>query len=323
HAVKALRHSPGLRLVNLYGPTEVTVYATYHVLTDPHQVTGAIPIGRPSPNARARVLDSNGQPVPVGVPGELHIAGPSLAAGYLGRPELTAERFVPDPDDPSERVYRTGDLVSWNVDGTLAYLGRIDDQVKLHGYRIEPGEIETVLQSDPAVAQALIVRREDQPGSPYLAAYYTVVPGSEVSSRQLTDLAASQLPPYMVPRVCMTLERFPLNGNGKIDRTALPVPETTALPVTDQNDTAGGVEEEVAAIWMSVTMADGIRPDERLFDIGGASLHVAQIHQLVTERFSLTRLRMTDLFAHPTIRSYSAHIRMLQAEHIQENWTRT
>ncbi|MFI8294252.1 phosphopantetheine-binding protein, partial [Streptomyces sp. NPDC085614] len=206
---------------------------------------------------------------------------------------------------------------SWNTDGTLTYRGRVDDQIKLHGYRIEPGEIETVLQSHPAVARVLVVRREDQPGSPYLAAYYTAAPGAEVSSRQLTDLAASRLPSYMVPRVCIALEQFPLTGNGKIDRTALPVPQTTPLPGSGPNDIAGDIEEEVAAIWKSVIMADSIRPGERLFDIGGASLHVAQIHQLVTERFHLTQLRMTDLFAHPTIRTYSAHIRTLQAEHPQ------
>ncbi|MFI8829159.1 amino acid adenylation domain-containing protein [Streptomyces sp. NPDC053431] len=313
HAVKALQHSPGLRLINLYGPTETTAYATYHLLTDPDQVPSPVPIGRPTPNTRIQILDQDLRPVPIGVPGELCIGGPGLAAGYLGRPELTKERFIPDPDDPAERLYRTGDLVSWNTDGTLAYLGRIDDQVKLHGYRIEPGEIETVLQDHPAVARVLVVKREDQPGSPYLAAYYTAAPGAEVSSQELTDLAASRLPTYMAPRVYIALEQFPLTGNGKVDRAALPAPQTTPLPESAPDPDGGDVEQEVAAIWRSVIMVDIIHPDERLFDIGGASLHVARIHQLVAERFHLTRLRMTDLFAHPTIRTYSAHIRTLQA----------
>ncbi|WP_369199076.1 amino acid adenylation domain-containing protein [Streptomyces djakartensis] len=310
-----LAANPNLTLINGYGPTEATVYATYHALTNPSQITGTIPIGRPTPNTRARVLHPNGQLVPVGVAGELHLGGPGLAAGYLGRPELTSERFIPDLGNSAERLYRTGDLVSWNTDGTLTYLGRIDDQIKLHGYRIEPGEIEAVLQSHTAVTRVLVVRREDQPGSPCLAAYYTAAPGAEVSSRELTDLAASRLPSYMVPRVYIALEQFPLTGNGKIDRAALPVPQTTGLPENCSNATCEDIEEAVAAIWKSVIMADSIGPDERLFDIGGASLHVAQIHQLVTERLRLTRLRMTDLFAHPTIRSYSAHIRTLQAEH--------
>ncbi|MDX2565196.1 amino acid adenylation domain-containing protein [Streptomyces sp. TX20-6-3] len=315
HAIAALRSNPGLRLINGYGPTETTVYATWHVLTDPDLVPSPVPIGRPTPNTRARVFDQDLRPVPVGTPGELYIGGPGLAAGYLQRPELTAERFIPDPDDPSERLYRTGDLVSWNTDGTLTYQGRTDDQIKLHGYRVEPGEIETVLESHPAVARALVVKREDQPGSPYLAAYCTAVPDTEISPHQLTDLAASRLPSYLVPRVCMILEQFPLTRNGKVDRAGLPVPQAADHP----SDTDNKTEQEVATIWRSVIMADTIRPDERLFDIGGASLHVAQIHQLITEHFRLTRLRMTDLFAHPTIRTYSAHIRTLQADRPQED----
>ncbi|MFI8828965.1 amino acid adenylation domain-containing protein [Streptomyces sp. NPDC053431] len=309
HASAALRANPGLRLINGYGPTETTVYATYHVLTDPERVPSPVPIGRPTPNTRIRILDQDLRPVPVGIPGELYLGGPGLAAGYLDRPELTAERFIPYPGDPSERLYRTGDLVSWNTDGTLAYRGRIDDQVKLHGYRIEPGEIETVLHTHPGISAVHVVRREDDPGRPYLAAYY-ITRGTTVPPAELTDLAAARLPSYMVPRVWIALERLPLTSNGKIDRAALPTPPSPATPAP-QASTSEDLEEAVATIWRSVIMADAIGPNERLFDIGGASLHVAGIHQAAREKFDLPGLYMRDLFAHPTIRTYAQHIRNL------------
>lgn len=313
-AEAALEHNPRLRLVNGYGPTESFCYATYHVMTGCDEVTDPVPIGRPMANTRARVLDGQGRPVPVGVPGELYLGGPGLSPGYLNRPELTAERFVPDPGHPGELLYRTGDLVRWQPDGTITYHGRIDDQIKHHGYRIEPGEIEAVLLACPGVSGVHVMRREDQPGHPYLATYYTTVQGAQVSSKELTELASTHLPSYMVPRTHLALERFPLTSNGKIDRAALLAPETFAVSAAQ---TGGGadrsLEEEVAAIWRSVLMADDIGFDERLFDIGGASLHVARIHPQITARFPALPLQMIDLFTYPTVRTYSAHLRTLQA----------
>ncbi|MFF8848072.1 amino acid adenylation domain-containing protein [Streptomyces sp. NPDC015127] len=312
HAMTALQHNPGLRLINGYGPTEATTYATWHVLTSADQITGAIPIGRPTPNTRARVLDGQGRPVPFGVPGELYLGGPGLSPGYLNRPELTSEQFRSDPEHPSELLYRTGDLVRWLPDGTLAFHGRIDQQIKLHGYRIEPGEIEAVLHTHPGISGVHVIRRQDQPGQPYLAAYYTTVPGEELSCGELAELAAAHLPAYMVPRICVALDRFPLTGNGKVDYSALPAPKAPAASQTGEG-TGSGLEEKVAVIWRNVVMADAIDLDERLFDIGGASLHAARIHQQITERFPGLPLRMIDLFTYPTVRTYSAHLRTLQA----------
>ncbi|MGW1729214.1 amino acid adenylation domain-containing protein [Streptomyces sp. NPDC002306] len=311
HAMTALQHHPGLRLINGYGPTEATVYATCHVLTAADQISEAVPIGRPTPNTRARIMDDHGRPVPIGVPGELYLGGPGLSPGYLNRPELTAKQFVPDPEHPGELLYRTGDLVRWLPDGTLAFHGRIDQQIKLHGYRVEPGEIEAVLHAHPDVGDVHVMRREDQPGGlPYLAAYYITTPGRQVSSEELTTLAATRLPSYMVPRAYVALKRFPLTGNGKIDRTSLPAPQA---PAVSPAQTGGRLEEEVATIWRSAVMADAIDLDERLFDIGGASLHVIRIHQQIIERYPALSLRMIDLFTYPTVRTYSAHLRTLQA----------
>jgi amino acid adenylation domain-containing protein len=320
-AAAALAANPGLRLINGYGPTEATTYSTFHTLTSPDDVPDPIPLGRPTPGTRARILDPHRRPVPIGIVGELHLGGPGLASGYLDRPDLTAERFTDDPyGAPGERLYRTGDLARWRPDGTIEYAGRADGQIKLFGYRVEPGDIEAALRAHPAVIQAVVTRREDRPGRPYLAAYYTTAPGAEVTARDLTDLAAARLPSYMVPRVFTALERIPVTEGGKIDRTALPAPAAARpAPQVPARTTAeraaaddlAAVQERVAAIWRDVITADTLGPDERLFDIGGASLHVALIHQRVADHFGLAGLRMIDLFAHPTIRSYAAHVHRL------------
>ncbi|QPP07898.1 amino acid adenylation domain-containing protein [Streptomyces bathyalis] len=355
-AAAALEAAPGMRLIDAYGPTEATTYATYHVMNSPDEVTAPVPIGRPTPNTRVRILDGHRQPVPVGVVGELHLGGPGLAQGYLGSPELSAERFTDDPyGPPGERLYATGDLTRWQPDGTIDYVGRADEQIKLYGFRVEPGDIEAALRTHPHVTHAVVTRREDRPGSPYLAAYYTTAAGQEVSPRELTDVAAARLPAYMVPRVLMALERFPLTEGGKIDRTALPLPPA-AGGVQDAGGQQGepqavgegapeagrqaeapepgaeaeaevpaaepgaavpdpaSVQEQITAIWRDVITVDSLDPDERLFDIGGASLHVTLIHQQVAERFGLARLRMVDVFSHPTVRTYAAHVHRLCME---------
>ncbi|WP_070020534.1 non-ribosomal peptide synthetase, partial [Streptomyces nanshensis] len=335
-AATALEANPGMRLINGYGPAEATTYSTYHTMTGPDEVTDPLPIGIPTPNTRVRVLDGNRQAVPVGVTGELHLGGPGLATGYLHRPELTAERFVPDPyGAPGELLYATGDLARWREDGTIDYAGRADGQFKLYGYRVEPGEIEAALRTHPDVASVLVMRREDRPGSPYLAAYYTTAPGSTVTARELRDVASARLPGYMVPGVFTALERFPVTAGGKTDRAALPVPaavreesvreeavrgeepereETVREAGAAPAEKGTSVLEQVAAIWREVVPVDELDPDERLFDIGGASLHVTAIHERVSERFGLSRLRAVDLFSHPTLRGYAALVERLYTE---------
>jgi len=303
----------GLRLVNGYGPAEATTYSTRHILRSAGEVTEPVPIGRPTPGTVVRILDRHGRLVPPGITGELHLGGPGLALGYLGRPELTAERFVADPYGAAgERLYRTGDLARFRPDGTIDYMGRDDEQIKLYGYRIEPGEVEAALRAHPDVAHAAVVRREDRPGSPYLAAYYTTVPGGAVTPRELAAVAAERLPSFMVPRSVTALDGFPVTPGGKTDTAALPVPEEEPAGTPGE---LTGVEGEIAAIWRDVLAAGTLGPDDRLFEVGGASLHVALIHQRVAERFGLEgRLRLTDLFTYPTVRSYAAHVRRLREE---------
>jgi amino acid adenylation domain-containing protein/non-ribosomal peptide synthase protein (TIGR01720 family) len=270
---------PRGRLSNIYGPTEATVYATAWYAGGP--VQAAPPIGAPLENTRAYVLDAALQPVPPGAPGELYLAGTGLARGYLNRPELTAERFVADPfGAPGERMYRTGDVVRWNDNGDIEYLGRADDQVKIRGFRIELGEIETVLARRPELARVAVVAREDQPGVRQLVAY--CVPsgpesstGSEVDTAALREHVAAALPEYMVPAAFVVLERLPLNPNGKLDRAALPAPEYVAAGGGRAAATAH--EKVLCGLFESVLGVTGIGAEDSFFDLGGDSIVAIQL----------------------------------------------
>ncbi|MEM9493170.1 MAG: amino acid adenylation domain-containing protein, partial [Myxococcota bacterium] len=217
---------PG-RTFNLYGPTECTVYATGCAVS----ASASSTIGRPLPQVEAFVLDTNLQPLPPGIPGELCLGGAAVARGYLGRPGLTAERFVPNPlsDRAGERLYRTGDRVRWRDDGQLEYLGRLDRQVKVRGYRIELGEIEATLNRDPGVRESVVICRELKPGDRRLFAYVTAQPGHELDIEALRAAARDRLPAYMVPTAFVTLDEMPLNQSGKIDHRALPEPQVVSL----------------------------------------------------------------------------------------------
>ncbi|HEX3529757.1 MAG TPA: non-ribosomal peptide synthase/polyketide synthase, partial [Thermoanaerobaculia bacterium] len=263
----------GRRLLNAYGPTEITVCAS---IAEEPAGDLRLPIGRPLPNVQVHVLDGRLEAVPAGVPGELYVGGISLARGYLGQPDRTAERFVPDPlgGRPGGRLYRTGDLGRRLADGTLDFLGRADTQVKVRGFRIELGEIEAVLAEHPAVQSAAAVVRDDLPGGRGIAAYAVPRPGreGEVEAAALRELLAQRLPPYMVPAALMVLAEMPLQPNGKADRRALPAPGVEAWRSTEPAAPRTPAERRLAAVWAGVLGLEAVGIHDDFFALGGHSL---------------------------------------------------
>ncbi|HET7461732.1 MAG TPA: amino acid adenylation domain-containing protein [Longimicrobium sp.] len=300
----ARRWAPGRRLVNAYGPTEATVCAALHPCRGDEE--GGPPLGRPLANVRVYVLDRRGDPVPVGVTGELYVGGAGVARGYLGRPALTAERFVPDPfgGRPGARLYRTGDLGRWRPDGTLAFAGRADHQVKVRGYRIEPGEIEARLREHPGVREAAVVAREDAPGEKRLVAY--VVGDDTAAADALRAHLAAALPEYMVPGAYVRLERLPLTPNGKLDRAALPSPEGDAHAAQAYEAPLGDTERTLAAIWAEVLGIDRVGRRDNFFELGGHSLLAVQV--IARMREVGLHLEVQALFELPTLAALAAEV---------------
>ncbi|WP_122461258.1 non-ribosomal peptide synthetase, partial [Pseudomonas viridiflava] len=293
--LRQFHRDPGFAVINNYGPTEATVVATSgRLLPD-----GSLDIGKPIANTRVYLLDERQQLVPLGVAGELYVAGDSVARGYLNRPEMTAERFLRDPfhNNPEARMYRTGDLARWNADGTLEYLGRNDDQVKIRGVRIELGEIEAQLSQLPGIEEALIVAREDEPGQPRLVGYFTE--RADVTTLNVGELRTALLavlPGYMVPSALVRLDAWPLTANGKVDRRALPVPDRDALNTGEYQAPQGELEVALAAIWSELLQVERVGRHDRFFELGGHSLLAMRMVSQVRQRLSL-ELALGDLFA--------------------------
>ena len=278
------------RLVNMYGITETTVHVTYHRVTrrDLLQPDAHV-IGRPIPDLQVYVLDRQ-QLCPIGVPGELHVAGAGLARGYLRRPELTRERFIPNPfgTRAGERLYRSGDLARCLPNGEIEYLGRIDDQVKIRGHRIELGEIESVLSAHPAVRRAVVVAREDAPGDPRLVAYLVGAEGAPPSGSEMRAFLRRTLPDYMLPSAFVSLESFPLTPNGKIDRRALPPPDrSNRLRESIWSEPRGPIDAPLAAIWSEVLGVERIGTEDDFFALGGHSLHATKAISRIRESFGV------------------------------------
>jgi amino acid adenylation domain-containing protein len=284
------------RVYNLYGPSEDTTYSTFSLCQpgDHSDVTIGVPIW----NTKAYVLDSMLEPVPIGVTGELYLAGDGLARGYQRQPGLTAERFVPDPHGvPGDRMYCTGDLVRWRDDGTLEYLGRADDQIKIRGFRIELREIEAVLASHPDVGQAVVLAREDRPNEKQLVAYVMATRGTTTVLADLRRYLNERLPEYMVPAAIMELTSFPQTANGKLDKHALPPPE---FAVASDRAPRNSEEERLAAIFGDVLQLRHIGIDDNFFEMGGHSLLVIRLISRVRAAFGV-ELPLTSLFGAPTV----------------------
>ncbi|MFF3671273.1 amino acid adenylation domain-containing protein [Microtetraspora malaysiensis] len=295
-------HCPGTAVHHAYGPTETTTFATSRKMTADLVRAGMAPIGRPTDNTRAYVLDRDLALVPPGAPGELYLAGSGLARGYIGKPGLTAERFVADPfGAPGERMYRTGDRVRWTADGDLEFLGRVDGQVKIRGFRIELGEIESALLAHPGVSEAVAMAREDASGRKTLVAYVVPSEGRATpSGEELAGALGARLPAYMVPSAFVPLARLPLNANGKIDRRALPEPAPTRERTGDHVAPRTPTEEALGRIWEHVLGVEEVGAYDDFFALGGDSIASLRVMSRVRPAFGVA-LSPSDIFLAPTV----------------------
>jgi natural product biosynthesis luciferase-like monooxygenase protein len=295
------------KVMNMYGPTETTIWSAVHTVG--RDASGVIPLGRPLANQQVHILDSRLQAMPPGVPGELAIGGDGVVRGYFRRPELTAERFVPDNIRHGGRLYRTGDLARWRDDGVLEFLGRLDHQVKVRGYRIELGEIEAALAEQPGVEHAVVMAREDQPGDARLVAYMVASSGANLDSATLRESLRTRLPDFMLPSAFVVLDDFPHTPNGKIDRKALPAPDAvaTSTPAAEYVAPTNDLESQIADVWKDVLKLASVGTRDNFFDLGGHSLLAVQAHRRL--KAALQRdLSITDIFRFPTIQSLAQYL---------------
>nr|WP_244431779.1 non-ribosomal peptide synthetase [Xenorhabdus szentirmaii] len=290
---------------NLYGPSETTTYSTW---TRMDRATGfTAHIGRPIANTQIYILDSRGQPVPLGVSGEIYIAGSGVARGYLNRPELTNERFLHDPFSPlpASRMYRTGDLGRWLPDGNIEYLGRNDFQVKIRGFRVELGEIEAKLEQCRGVREAVVIAREDTRENKQLVAYLLTESDIKPTPAELRQQLAQQLTDYMIPSAFVTLDAFPLTSNGKLDRQALPAPDSSAVVTQDYEEPIGEVETALAQIWQTLLGLDRVSRHDHFFELGGHSLLAIQLATRIHQNLAL-ETSLPLLFTYPVLADLAA-----------------
>jgi surfactin family lipopeptide synthetase A len=303
---KLLAHTS---LFNEYGPTEGTVWSSvYHC--QPSGLRTQVPIGRPIANMQIYLLDKYLNPVPIGVPGEIHIGGAGIARGYLNRPELTNQKFIPNPfsDEPGQRLYKTGDLARYLSDGNIEFLGRLDHQVKIRGFRIEQGEVESTLLQHPTVRETTVIAREDIPGDKRLVAYVVPNPEQTPTIDELRRFLKQKLPDYMVPSAFVLLDALPLTPNGKVDRRALPAPDQSR---PDQSVTfvapRSPIEQQLADIWAEVLRLEQVGIHDNFFELGGHSLLATQVISRLRQAFGV-ELPVRTLFEAPTVADLGARL---------------
>jgi amino acid adenylation domain-containing protein len=312
-----------VRLLNTYGQTEGTMVSTSYDLTEPKPTNMPVEtlIGRPIRNVQAYILDKNLQPVPIGIPGELHLGGAGLARGYLNRSELTAEKFIPHPfsADRQARLYKTGDLVRYVEDSNIEFLGRVDHQVKIRGFRIELGEIETAINGHPAIREAVVSSWEDEAGRKSLAAYYTFNQAAECSVSDLRQFLKQSLPDYMIPSSFVPLDQFPMTPNGKLDRKALPAPDPSR-PELDSQYVAprDEIEESVTSIFASVLKLERVGIYDSFFELGGHSLLATQVVSRLRQDLHI-EFPLRSLFEAPTAQGVASIIIRKRAEQVDAN----
>jgi amino acid adenylation domain-containing protein len=306
-----LEHAPRTRLINEYGPTETVVGCCVYQVSDKDGLAEDIPIGRPIANTQMYILDRHLQPVPIGVAGEIYIGGAGLARGYLNRPELTKERFISNPfsDEPNARLYKTGDIGRYLTDGNIVFLGRLDHQVKIRGYRIELGEIESTLGQHSAVQQVVVIAREDSPGDKRLVAYLVPDPGRKPTTSDLRNFLREKLPEYMMPSLFIFLESLPLTSNGKVDRSALPVPDLQRRDLEKSFLAPRDVIElKLTKIFEECLKVHPIGVQDNFFELGANSIQAAFIFSRIRKTLG-KQLHLAILFQAPTIEQLASLLR--------------
>ncbi|MDH3281470.1 MAG: amino acid adenylation domain-containing protein, partial [Gammaproteobacteria bacterium] len=305
---QVLKDGPPQRLLNVYGPTENTTFSTWYAVTEAAESGAAIPIGRPIANTEVYVLDKNLQPVPPGVPGELHLGGDGLAIGYWNRPQLTRERFIKHPfrSEGDARLYKTGDLVRYRADGNIEFLGRNDNQIKLRGFRIELGEIEARINQHPAVKDNVVLLREDDGKDPRLVAYLVPMRAREIDNHELKRFLSENLPRYMIPGVFVSMSALPLTPNGKVDREALSPPR--AAKARPRSSDADSLERQIWEIWQDLLDTQDGSPDDNFFELGGHSLLGVRLLFEIEKKLG-HRLALSALFETPTVAGLASSIR--------------
>ena len=301
---KFLNISKTIKLENIYGPTETTIYVTRYSVKGLHEAP-TVPIGKPFGNTYAYILNESKQLQPIGVAGELCISGDGVARGYLNNEELTAEKFILNPFIAGQKMYKTGDLARWISDGNIEFLGRIDHQVKIRGFRIELGEIENQLLKNKLITEAVVMDKEDKSGNKYLCAY--LVAEKELTTSELREFLGKKIPDYMIPSYFIYLEKLPLSQNGKIDRKALPEPDGSIVIGTEYEAPTNEIEETLAGIWTTVLGLERVGINDNFFDIGGHSLKATAIVGKIHKELDV-QVPINEMFKAPTIKGISEYI---------------